>query len=107
VDEAVAPEERYALVVADPPWVPTDATSALPDHPRSAIDGGPDGLELVRSCIDVIGRHLADGGAAVLQVGPDQPSAVGRYVAARPALRLRAVEERRLDEGGLVHLARR
>jgi methylase of polypeptide subunit release factors len=107
VDEAVAPEERYALVVADPPWVPTDATSALPDHPRSAIDGGPDGLELVRSCIDVIGRHLADGGAAVLQVGPDQPSAVGRYVAARPALRLRTVEERRLDEGGLVHLARR
>jgi methylase of polypeptide subunit release factors len=106
MDEVLDPDERFPLVIADPPWVPTDLTTAHPDDPLTAIDGGPDGLDVVRSCLEVIGRHLTDDGAAVLQVGPDQPSAVAAYVAARPDLRLRAVEERSVAEGGLVHLAR-
>jgi methylase of polypeptide subunit release factors len=106
LEEVLAPEERFALVVADPPWVPSAQVDSHPEDPLTAIDGGADGLDLVRSCVEVIGRHLAVDGAAVLQVGPDQTSAVAAYVARRPELGLRAVGERRADEGGLVHLAR-
>ena len=38
--EAVLPDERFALVVADPPWVHSDATQTFPDDPLLAIDGG-------------------------------------------------------------------
>ena len=106
LSEVLAPDERFDLVIADPPWVPSGLVARHPDDPVSAIDGGPDGLELVRSCLDVVSEHLADGGAAVLQVGPDQTPAVASYVEADPALRLRVVEERVVEEGGLMHLAR-
>ena len=106
MEEVLAVSERFALIIADPPWVPSGLVARHPDDPVSAIDGGPDGLELVRSCLDVVSEHLADGGAAVLQVGPDQTPAVASYVEADPALRLRVVEERVVEEGGLMHLAR-
>jgi release factor glutamine methyltransferase len=41
----------------------------FPDDPLSAIDGGTDGLDIARACLDVIAAHLAPGGAAVLQLG--------------------------------------
>lgn len=106
MDEALAPGERFPLIIADPPWLPTSRVAHHPEDPVSAVDGGSDGLDLAHECLDVIGRHLADAGAAVLQVGPSQTPDVAAYVAAHPALRLRVVEERLVEEGGLVHLAR-
>ena len=106
MEEVLGADERFALVIADPPWVPTASVADHADDPVTAIDGGHDGLELARASLAVIGRHLADGGAAVLQVGPTQTEAVASYVAANPALRLRVAGERLADEGGLVHLVR-
>jgi methylase of polypeptide subunit release factors len=107
LEEALRPEERFSLVIADPPWVRSDETGDHPGDPLAAIDGGDDGLDAVRSCVEVIGRHLAADGAAVLQVGDqDQVDAVARHVAGRPHLDLRVVEHRLLDGGALVHLAR-
>ena len=108
MEDALQPEERFALVIADPPWVRTDETSAHPDDPVSAIDGGDDGLDAVRTCLAVIGRHLASEGSAVLQVGDvAQAGAVAAYVDAQPELGLRAVANRTADGGALVLLARR
>jgi methylase of polypeptide subunit release factors len=106
MEEVLGVDERFPLVIADPPWVPTSSVADHDDDPVTAIDGGDDGLDLARACLGVIGRHLADGGAAVLQVGPDQTPAVASYVARNPALRLQVVAERLTDGGGLVHLAR-
>jgi release factor glutamine methyltransferase len=107
LEEALRPEERFALVIADPPWVPSERTDDHPDDPLSAIDGGHDGLDLVRSCLEVIGRHLAPQGAAVLQVGDrGQTESVAEYVAERPHLGLRVDEHRLFDDGALVHLVR-
>lgn len=69
VDEAVRPGERFALIIADPPWVPTDAVRRYPDDPVHAIDGGADGLDVMRRCTATIVEHLAPGGSAVVQVG--------------------------------------
>lgn len=107
LEEALRPDERFSLVIADPPWVRSDEVTDHPDDPAAAIDGGDDGLDAVRACLDVIGRHLDESGASVLQVGDAaQVRAVERYVARRPALRLRAAGNRVLEGGALVRLVR-
>lgn len=107
LEESLAPDERFALVIADPPWVPEAETWQHPEDPLSAIDGGADGLDAIRGCLAVIGRHLLPHGEAVLQVGDEaQADLVEAYVDARTDLGLRAVDRRVLDGGTLVHLAR-
>jgi methylase of polypeptide subunit release factors len=67
LEEVLAPGERFALVLADPPYLPQDEVDAWPGDPDHAIDGGPDGLDLLRRCLTVAGRHLRPGGAVLLQ----------------------------------------
>jgi methylase of polypeptide subunit release factors len=105
MSEALESGERFPLIIADPPWVRRAETGRFPDDPLSAIDGGDDGLELARECVILIGRHLADGGAALLQVGStDQVQSLG------PTLRSAGVDvvETRVfgERGALVLLAR-
>lgn len=69
LEEAVRPDERFAVVVADPPWVPTAETSRFPEDPPLAIDGGADGLDLARLCLRVAAAHLLPDGDVLLQVG--------------------------------------
>jgi methylase of polypeptide subunit release factors len=104
MDEVLDRDEEFAVIIADPPWVPTDDTARFPEDPVSAIDGGADGLDLVRSCLAVIDRHLAVAGSAVLQTGPDQVDAVVELVAGYDELAV--VEVRRLERGALVQVDR-
>lgn len=66
---ALADDERFRLVLADPPYIPSDEVEQLPDDPEGAIDGGPDGLDIARTCLAVAARHLLDGGVVLLQLG--------------------------------------
>jgi release factor glutamine methyltransferase len=71
--DALAPGERFPLVLADPPYVPTADITRYPDDPVQAIDGGADGLDLVRVCLQVAADHTSAGAAVLLQVrGEDQ-----------------------------------
>ena len=108
MEEALGPDERFVLVVADPPWVPSAETSQHPEDPLTAIDGGSDGLDVVRTSLAVIGRHLAPGGAALVQVSSSaQAAAVAAHVEQRAALGLRAADHRTYPEGAVVRLTRR
>ncbi len=69
---ALAPGERFPLVVADPPWVPRAEVGAHPDDPLLAIDGGDDGLDVARECIAIAGDHLLPDGVLLVQVGTEQ-----------------------------------
>jgi methylase of polypeptide subunit release factors len=71
IDVALAPDERFDLVIADPPWVPRSETGRYPEDPLVAIDGGADGLDVVRDCLRASERHLVPGGSVVLQLGSD------------------------------------
>lgn len=97
IDEVLAADERFPLVVADPPWVPTDGVGAFPEDPVHAIDGGADGLGLVRSCLDAARDHLLPDGVVLLQVGPGQEDAVGPEAVARGLV---TTEIRRAGERG-------
>lgn len=66
--EVLDDDEAFALVLADPPYIPTDQLSVFPDDPTLAIDGGTDGLALARECLAVAGRHLVADGTLVLQL---------------------------------------
>jgi len=104
MDEVLQADEHFAVVIADPPWVVSDEVGRFPEDPVTAIDGGPDGLDLVRACLDVVAGHLVEGGHALLQTGPDQPDAVTALVAAYDGL---TVGEVRLEErGALVRIDR-
>lgn len=69
LNEAVGEHERFALIIADPPWVRQRDVHLLPEDPVTAIDGGDDGLDIARECLDVMERHLHPEGAALLQLG--------------------------------------
>jgi release factor glutamine methyltransferase len=109
MQDVLAPSERFALVLADPPWVPSAEVARFPADPRRAIDGGPDGLDLARLCVAIIARHLAEDGASVLQLGDaTQAEVVRRELRSHDELDLRVVEVRPVPggEGVLLHLSR-
>ncbi|MEW2428319.1 putative protein N(5)-glutamine methyltransferase [Micromonospora sp. NPDC047644] len=72
---------RLDLVVANAPYVPTDAVALMPPEARLheapvALDGGPDGLSVLRRVgVDAAG-WLAPGGHLVVEVGTTQIDAL-------------------------------
>jgi release factor glutamine methyltransferase len=68
LEDAVHPEERFPLVLADPPYLPSGQLGRYPQDPPTAIDGGVDGLDVLRRCLAVIEWALLPRGAALLQV---------------------------------------
>ena len=102
--QVLAPDEEFAVDIADPPWVPRAEIGRWPEDPELAIDGGDDGLDLVRACLDVIAGHLVNAGSAVLQVGPSQVADVHALAAAYDELAV--VEARELLRGALVQVDR-
>jgi release factor glutamine methyltransferase len=74
-------ERPFDLVVSNPPYVATTDIDGLSvevrDHdPRIALDGGPDGLAVVRSIIRGAPDLLHPGGRIILEIGSDQGPAV-------------------------------
>jgi release factor glutamine methyltransferase len=68
------------VVIANLPYIPHDDVGRLPVaasfEPRVALDGGPDGLSLLRRLISELPERMAAGGVALLEVGTGQASAV-------------------------------
>jgi len=69
------------LITANLPYVTTSEWQELApeirDHePRAALDGGPDGLALIRRLLATAGPHLRPGGAVLLEIGASQGAAV-------------------------------
>ena len=106
VDGALEPSARFVGVIADPPWVRSDETTRFPEDPLLAIDGGTDGLDLARTCVEVAGRHLVEGGWVLLQMGTtEQVEALEKWLAEPGSPDLSVREVRQYDDRGvLVHL---
>jgi release factor glutamine methyltransferase len=78
---AVASSRRvFDLVVANPPYVPSSEAEALLtlgwSEPKEALDGGEDGLDLVRRLVPEAARTLAPGGALLVEADGAQADRV-------------------------------
>jgi release factor glutamine methyltransferase len=89
-------------IVANLPYVRADELAELQPEirnyePRGALDGGPDGLELIRRLSGQILGHLSTEGFAALEVGAGQAVDVTKLL---ETAGLRAIEVLR-DYGGV------
>jgi release factor glutamine methyltransferase len=79
---------RVDVLVANVPYVPTDAIALTPPEarlhePAVALDGGGDGLEVARRVLADAPSWLAAGGAVLFEAGEDQvPAALAAVAAA-------------------------
>jgi release factor glutamine methyltransferase len=75
--------QRFDLITANPPYIATAELLTLPVdvrdfEPRLALDGGTDGLDLVREIAAQAPSQLAAGGVLALEIGADQgPATLG------------------------------
>jgi release factor glutamine methyltransferase len=68
--------EALDIIVANLPYIPTERISTLQPEiqfePRQALDGGPDGLDQIRSLLARAPGHLKDPGTILLELDPEQ-----------------------------------
>jgi release factor glutamine methyltransferase len=73
--------EQFDLIVSNPPYVSTVeidrlAADVREHEPRSALEGGTDGLDVIRRIVAEAAPRLAPGGWVVLECSPEQVPAV-------------------------------
>ncbi|HET6654539.1 MAG TPA: putative protein N(5)-glutamine methyltransferase [Nocardioides sp.] len=72
---------RVDVLVANAPYVPTDAVGSMPPEAREheplvALDGGADGLDVARRLVGVAHRWLAPGGHLVIETSRGQAASL-------------------------------
>jgi len=71
---------RFDLLVANPPYISTAALAELEPElqrePRGALEGGTDGLGIIRRLLADAGETLKPQGFLVMEIGADQRNAV-------------------------------
>ena len=97
----------YAVICANLPYVASGDLDGLAGdlafEPRVALDGGPDGLDVVRHLMDLLPGTLAADGVALLEIGASQGEGIAGETATRlPGWRCAVTT----DLAGLPRLAR-
>jgi ribosomal protein L3 glutamine methyltransferase len=64
---------KYDLIITNPPYVDHEEMAVLPEEyrrePAMALDGGPDGLDLVRRLLTEAPKHINPGGGMICEIG--------------------------------------
>ena len=88
--DALAPPEAalwdFDVIACNPPYIPTRDIAGLDRsvrdyEPRSALDGGEDGLDFYRAVVSQWGSALRLGGSLLFEVGVGQAADVERLMA--------------------------
>jgi release factor glutamine methyltransferase len=78
--EPVPADARFALIVSNPPYIDSGEIPGLSAEvrrePHLALDGGPDGLALIRRVVEGARRFLIPGGLLAMEIGETQGAAV-------------------------------
>jgi release factor glutamine methyltransferase len=74
------PDARFDVVASNPPYIASGEIPTLSAEvrrePHMALDGGPDGLVLIRKVIEGARRVLKPGGLLAMEIGETQGEAV-------------------------------
>lgn len=71
------------LVLANLPYLTPEQIDGNPDltmEPRQALDGGPDGLDLIRRLISQLPKGMSKTGAVALEIDPSQAETVAELL---------------------------
>ena len=95
-------EERFDIIVSNPPYVPTMVIPTLEPEvrcgePYAALDGGEDGLVFYRSILEKAAEHLTPGGWIFLESGFDEAADICRLMEENGFTKIRVYQ----DYGGL------
>ena len=83
------------MIVANPPYLPSGVISTLPAEverfePHVALDGGPDGMRMLRRIISQAAGFLRPGAWLVMEIGEEQAGALASLMAAEGFSRIGA-----------------
>lgn len=79
--------EQFDLIASNPPYIAAAEIETLSadvrlHEPRSALDGGPDGLNVIRRLIAGAPQHLVSQGKLLIEISGEQADAVTQLLAA-------------------------
>ena len=81
---------RVDLIVSNPPYIPTGELPGLQPEvrlePSAALDGGPDGLDVIKRLVAEAPEILAPGGHILIEIGFGQADAVRALIDAQAGL---------------------
>jgi len=68
------------IIVSNPPYIATGLLGSLPPEvkrePRLALEGGPDGLDVIRRLLAQVPSYLRPGGSLIVELSPEQKGTV-------------------------------
>jgi len=78
--EKIAKEEKFHIIVSNPPYIPTDNIDKLQEEvkdyePRIALDGGKEGMDFYRRIVPESKEYLEEG-LLIFEIGYDQGNEV-------------------------------
>ncbi len=83
--EELNKNEKYHIIVANPPYIESDVIKLLPkevqNEPIMALDGGRDGLYFYKEIARNAKRYLEKDGFLALEIGYNQRDTVGEIIA--------------------------
>lgn len=79
--------EQFDLIASNPPYIASAEIETLAadvrlHEPRLALDGGPDGLDVIRRLVADASQHLAPQGKLLIEISDEQADAVTQLLAA-------------------------
>jgi release factor glutamine methyltransferase len=87
----------FNLIVSNPPYVPHAEIAGLSPEVRAepllALDGGSDGLDLIRTIIARAPEFLCPGGSLLLEADPRQMSGIASLLAHRGFTDIRTCQD--------------
>jgi ribosomal protein L3 glutamine methyltransferase len=80
---ANVPDKKYDLIITNPPYVNSASMSQLPmeyrAEPELALDGGKDGMDLVRKIVAGAAERLTDDGVLIVEIGNEREYAEAAF----------------------------
>jgi ribosomal protein L3 glutamine methyltransferase len=77
------PFKKYDMIITNPPYVNSDSMSKLPQEymrePQIALDGGADGMDLVRKIVAGAAERLTPNGILMVEIGNERDYAEAAF----------------------------
>ena len=96
--QAVPKEERFDIIVSNPPYIPSAVIETLmPEvrdyEPMSALDGDADGLKFYRKIIMDAHKYLKKQGSIFFEIGCEQGADVSRLLSEAGFQNIRVIKD--------------